>query len=235
MLIMFKKYWIFTKKYRRAWILAVEVAVSALLVIMTLSAFVYLAEDIFSRETIVFDQSATILMRSLKTPGLTNIMIAVTEFASAPAIAGFSAILLIYLYQKRRKDALIYCGILFTGILLNLLLKNMFVRARPPLPLILETGYSFPSGHAMNGFIFYTSLAYFLYRESKSKLRAMLAAIFSSAMILVIGFSRVYLGVHYLSDVVAGYLAGFVWFTSAIVFEKTIIYKRLFSAVKRKL
>ena len=99
------------------------------------------------------------------------------------------------------------------GGLLNTLLKNEFHRLRPnlPNPFVTEPGWSFPSGHAMISVIAYGMLAYLLITEaSNSRARRLImgAAIF---LVVIIGFSRLYLTVHYFSDVVAGYAAGGFW------------------------
>jgi membrane-associated phospholipid phosphatase len=108
--------------------------------------------------------------------------------------------------------------------LLNRLIKDLFARPRPFFehPLLLETSYSFPSGHAMESFVVYGMLAYFAVLALRSW-RARTAVVFGSALlVLLIGFSRMYLGVHYFSDVVAGYAAGGVWLSALITGAETI-------------
>jgi undecaprenyl-diphosphatase len=102
---------------------------------------------------------------------------------------------------------------------LNHLLKVLFARPRPHFehPLLVETSYSFPSGHAMESFVVYGMLAYFAVlalRSWESRGAALL--------VVLIGFSRMYLGVHYLSDVLAGYAAGGVWLSALITGTETI-------------
>lgn len=98
------------------------------------------------------------------------------------------------------------------GSVFNLFLKWLFQRERPDFyPLIVEEGYSFPSGHSMGSFIFYTSVAVVLAKISKNKwLDAFIIFLFV-LLVLSIGISRIYLGVHYPSDVVAGFAAGGLW------------------------
>ena len=107
---------------------------------------------------------------------------------------------------------------------LNHLLKGLFARPRPFFehPLLVETSYSFPSGHAMESFVLYGMLAYFAVLALESW-RARTAVVFGAALlVLLIGFSRMYLGVHYFSDVVAGYAAGGVWLSTLITGAETI-------------
>jgi len=97
--------------------------------------------------------------------------------------------------------------------LLNVALKEVFARARPDGadPALHGGGWSFPSGHAMNTFVFCGMVAYLLVRLSpwRAGLAFRVALLFAWA--LAMGFSRLYLGVHYASDVVAGFLAGAAW------------------------
>jgi undecaprenyl-diphosphatase len=96
------------------------------------------------------------------------------------------------------------------GALLNVALKTFFQRARPPIAVEFHpSSWSFPSGHAMNSVIIYGMLAVLLAERRASLRTAIVTAAF--ALIGIIGFSRVYLGVHYPSDVLAGYCAGLVW------------------------
>ena len=104
------------------------------------------------------------------------------------------------------------------SVVLLLLLKALFARSRLYVeqPLLLETYYSFPSGHAMEAVVLYGMLAYFAVLALRTW-RARAAIIFgTSLLVLLIGFSRLYLGVHYFSDVVAGFAAGGVWLSTCI-------------------
>lgn len=111
------------------------------------------------------------------------------------------------------------------GVLLDEMLKLAFHRARPSVAseFITKSSWSFPSGHAMNSLVGYAMLA-FLVREHLTSTRArMLVVVGAAILIAAIGFSRLYLGVHYLSDVTAGYLAGGVWVLACITAERYAI------------
>lgn len=91
------------------------------------------------------------------------------------------------------------------------MLKLVFRRPRPDvLRLVEQSGYSFPSGHAMNSMIFYGLAAYLLVRRGRHWSRYLVAG-FVAVLVLLIGLSRIYLGVHYASDVLAGFLIGAGW------------------------
>jgi membrane-associated phospholipid phosphatase len=107
---------------------------------------------------------------------------------------------------------------------LNHLLKQLFERPRPYFkhPLLVETSYSFPSGHAMESFVVYGMLAYFAVLALRTW-ESRVAVVFGTALLVVlIGFSRMYLGVHYFSDILAGYAAGGVWLSALITGAETI-------------
>jgi undecaprenyl-diphosphatase len=101
----------------------------------------------------------------------------------------------------------------FGGILLNVVLKHLFLRPRPEWkdPLLTLTTYSFPSGHTMVATVFYGSLCAFVFSSVRDWRWRVLAVVVSALMISLVGFSRIYLGVHYLSDVLAAIAEGLAW------------------------
>jgi undecaprenyl-diphosphatase len=114
------------------------------------------------------------------------------------------------------------------GAVLNQLLKELFARPRPSFadPLLSETSYSFPSGHAMLSLITYGVLAYFAVLALQTW-RARTAVVFGAALLVIlIGVSRMYLGVHYFSDVVAGFAVGGLWLSTLITGMETIRRRR---------
>ncbi|PIZ43905.1 phosphatase PAP2 family protein [candidate division WWE3 bacterium CG_4_10_14_0_2_um_filter_42_8] len=124
---------------------------------------------------------------------------------------------------------------LLTGVTLNLLLKLIFRVPRPDIsPLEIATIYSFPSGHAMNSTVFYGSVAFLLFHFTRHKKLAVVVTILASVLILLVGASRIYLGVHYPSDVLASYLVGLLWLLICILFERTVRFYRLFERYEKK-
>jgi undecaprenyl-diphosphatase len=101
-------------------------------------------------------------------------------------------------------------------------LKLVFHRARPDLHRLIEIGgYSFPSGHATNAFALYGILTFLLWRHISPQSGRILLIFISALMILMIGISRIYLGVHYPSDVIAGYFISGFWLMMAIWFYRS--------------
>jgi undecaprenyl-diphosphatase len=115
-----------------------------------------------------------------------------------------------------------HLGIWLIGIagaeLLTQVIKMTFQRARPVFdhPLLTALNYSFPSGHALVSLVMYGLLGYFVLLNLHNAWSRNIAVIVTVLLVLLIGISRIYLGVHYLSDVVAGYAAGTIWLTLCI-------------------
>lgn len=117
-------------------------------------------------------------------------------------------ILFIIMYKnKKTKDFMFLSINILFSIIVSRIVKLIFQRERPSWPLIGETGYSYPSGHTFTATCFYGSLIILVNKYFKGILK-ILVNIFLIIMILLTGLSRIYLGVHYLSDVIAGYILG---------------------------
>ena len=179
-----------------------------------LFVFTYTAHEVFAENEENFDDTVFHFVAShLTNAALTSFMKAVTYFASARFLQiAYGIVLLFYIVRKHFKRAAEIAAIGFGGFLLNYFMKLLFHRLRPPHPLIAPLqNFSFPSGHATSGFIFYGLLSYLLW---KTQLAASLKQLVIALLILfslLIGFSRIYLRLHYPSDVLAGFCCGFAW------------------------
>jgi undecaprenyl-diphosphatase len=179
-----------------------------------------LAEDLLSNDPLVrFDEALATYLHNLATPPLTTFFVVITALGSLETIAGVGLFVAGFFVWRRWWLPLVtWLAAVAGGVALNQLLKGLFARPRPSLaePLLPESGYSFPSGHAMQSLILYELLAYFAVLALRSW-RAKTAVVFGLALLVIlIGFSRLYLGVHYFSDVVAGFAAGGVWLSAVI-------------------
>nr|WP_306220618.1 phosphatase PAP2 family protein [Cohnella sp. WQ 127256] len=129
-----------------------------------------------------------------------------------------------------RKELILFITAIGGAALLNAVLKSIFQRDRPNIyRLAEETGYSFPSGHSMVAFALYVVLIYLLWRHTGSKWGRVILIAAGSLFIVSIGLSRIYLGVHYPSDVLGGYLASGIWLGLIIG-----IYQRLVRTLSNK-
>lgn len=169
--------------------------------------FLAIADAIFKNEIMNIDVLAyKYIVESLRTPLLTNFMIFVTRFGNATTL--ILLVLLSYIFIKNKKISLYITENLIFITLINLILKFIVQRIRPEgYRLIIENGYSFPSGHAMVSVAFYGFLIYLIHKYVKVKKMKYLKYVsytFLIILVFLICISRVYLGVHYASDVVAG-------------------------------
>ena len=143
----------------------------------------------------------------------TGFMSDITQFSSAPFVKLVYPLVLIFLliFKKYRRALFIFtAGV--GGLLLIYGMKLFFARPRPPYPLLSkEESFSFPSGHAAFGFIFYGTFAYFIWLTDLPKIWKYFAITFLVALSITIGFSRIYLRGHYPSDVLGGFCLGYSW------------------------
>lgn len=202
----------------------------SLLVIIPILLFAMLAISIQAGITVNFEGWAYSESVEKMSPLLTAVMKTITHTGD-PAIVYLFCLLLILLPKTRKTVALpVSISVVLAGIL-NILLKNIFARQRPDiLRLINETDYSFPSGHAMINAALYTMLILFIFKLVKRRPLKYILSSVCIILLIAIGFSRVYLGVHYAGDVIGGWLFGFsisllVYFIWDIHFTKKINYK----------
>ncbi len=189
-----------------------------------------LAEDLLTNDPIVrVDRYVATTLHGFATPVTTTVFLVITALGSLETVALLGLAVAAYYGRKRRwLHVRVWLAALIGGFALNQLLKAFFARPRPVFedPLVLESTYSFPSGHAMESMALYGMLAYFAVRAS-STWRARTAVVFGAAiLVLLIGFSRMYLGVHYLSDVAAGYAAGGAWLSACITGMEVVLGRR---------
>ena len=175
------------------------------ILLVCLIGFLKLAEDVFSKEILQADIVGYKLISSLLISDFaTPIAKFITNFGGAIVLIGTTIILVISIRNRRIGLSIIANLGIITG--LNLLLKQIVQRPRPTeYRIINETGYSFPSGHSMVSMAFYGFLIYLIYKYVKNQYLKIGLITFLSILIISIGISRIYLGVHYTSDVMAGF------------------------------
>lgn len=183
-----------------------------------------ITEDVFSKEIMNLDKIGyQLISKYLINDFVTPIAKTVTRMGGAMVL--ITCTLLSIFLAKNKKIGLCISLNLLISTALNLILKNLVQRPRPiEYRLIDETGYSFPSGHSMVSTAFYGFIIYLIYNNVKNKkIRFTLIALLS-ILILTIGTSRIYLGVHYTSDVIAGFLISISYLVIYIsVLGKTIL------------
>jgi undecaprenyl-diphosphatase len=146
-------------------------------------------------------------------PRLTAFMKALTYCASSRFLqVAYVLLVLSYLAAKDWKRAIEISVVGLGGFLVNYFMKLSFERTRPANPLVEPLqNFSYPSGHATSGFIFYGLLVYLVWKSGIANIYKYIIAVVLILFSILIGFSRVYLRLHYASDVVAGFCIGFIW------------------------
>lgn len=181
-----------------------------LFMIIPIIIFIKFASELIEDELIGFDNISYNIIKTISSEKMTMFMKIVSQMGSSVVIATLTlATIFSLIYFKKDK---IYWKLLIFNLLIalgmNMFLKYTFVRPRPDVDrLVQASGFSFPSAHAMISLCFYGYIAYILLTNMKSNIKYVYATIIY-ILIFLIGISRIYLGVHYASDVVAGYFAG---------------------------
>lgn len=201
------------QRYRRA-LAAHPGAVIALFIGILFPLFIFgsLAEDVWAREGFGWDERLLRAVHARATPTLDGLMLFFTRVGAPLPMVGFVALaLLLLLLRGRRADGFFFALAIGGAATLNVLAKLLFQRARPALwtSLVPETDYGFPSGHAMGSLAVVAALSILLWR---TRWRWTILAL-GSLFVVAVGLSRVYLGVHYPSDILAGWSASLAWVT----------------------
>ena len=177
-----------------------------IILFLCLVGFLALAEDVFHKEIMSGDIIGyNIISKFLISDFVTPIAKFITNFGGAIFLIILTIVL--FFVIKNRKIGLSIFSNLVIITALNQLLKNILQRPRPTeYRIIEETGYSFPSGHSMVSMAFYGYFIYLIYKYVKNKYVKWISISLLSLLICAIGISRIYLGVHYTSDVLGGFL-----------------------------
>jgi len=205
--------------------LVIAFLISAICVI----GFALMSLLISDHKIIRFDSFVITFIQGFESPPLTSAMKFFTFIGSAPFVILLSLFLLFFLYKvlHHRLELILFSAAIIGSTALNGLLKHLFHRVRPNLHRLIDVGgYSFPSGHAMNAFTVYVMLSFLFWRHIPSKWGRSILILISIVMIFAIGSSRIYLGVHYPSDIIGGYFASGFWLTTAIWFFQFYQEKR---------
>ncbi|MGE5456669.1 MAG: phosphatase PAP2 family protein [Ignavibacteriales bacterium] len=177
-----------------------------LVAFICLISFLALAKEVYNKEIMQGDIIGyKIISNFLLSDSVTKIAKIVTNLGNAIFLISLTLVLFSLIKNKMIGISIMFNLAIISG--LNILLKDILQRPRPTeYRLIDETGYSFPSGHSMISMAFYGFLIYLIYKNIKNKYLKWSLIYLLSIIIFTIGISRIYLGVHYTSDVLAGFL-----------------------------
>lgn len=197
-----------------------KAAVLLLIPFLLIILFNFIAGDIL----LEIDDAISVFAYSLRSDSLNKVMRSITFLADmwSQVIIVIAFMLITRIFLKLRVTPLWYgLTALLGSYFLNRALKDVFQRLRPDISyhLVVQDGFSFPSGHAMGSMIMFGGIAFILsFHVIKKQKTRNLMNIGFLILILLIGFSRIYLGVHYFSDVIGGFLAGASWLSLSISF-----------------
>jgi len=182
--------------------------------VMTLSLG-EIAEDIRNGEPLTLtDVRFSNWLHTNGSPTLSKVMWIITSLHASVVVCTVAVLVGLYLWQRRQRYWVVALWLsVFGGLLLNKLLKLFFHRARPHFRDTVQslTSYSFPSGHTMIATVFYGALAAFVIANTKSWPLKIFSITVALTLIMLVAFSRIYVGAHYLSDVLGAMAEGFAW------------------------
>lgn len=185
--------------------------------VLTIYGLAKLSDGVLEQEAFSFDKSILLSIHKLASPWLDQLMLSITRLGNPTMAVSLTVVVFGFLWwQRHYLEAKIFALNAFGGALLSYILKLTFTKSRPQLwdQLIYENTFSFPSGHALGSMVLYGFLSYLF-----ATLYPRYAKVFYSiavVLITAIGFSRLYLGVHWPTDILAGYGIGFLWITVCI-------------------
>ena len=200
-------------------LLSLELLVVLSIFIMSLVAFVFIAYRIFKLENERFDFYVFDQVGHWVTRFMTRFMQFITFFGNHKFLIPANLLVVIYfLFIRKHKWYSIKIPVIaIGGVLLMFILKYIFNRPRPLIPLLEPVkGLSFPSGHAMMSMSFYGLLIFLVWENVYTRTWRWALTILLLLFILLIGFSRIYLRLHYFSDVIAGFSVGILWLSISI-------------------
>jgi undecaprenyl-diphosphatase len=212
-------------------LIGTSLAIGLLAAAVALALFVWLGYQVRSGEPTALDVAVRAGVRSLESPVLTTVMWGASIYGGPLWLSPLGlAALAVFLLRGWRRGAMLVVVTLAGGWLLDVVLKELFARARPeaffhyyPAP----QSFSFPSGHALFATCFFGGIAVLLSHRIGGRPTQVLVWAMALALIVLIGVSRIYLGVHYPTDVVGGFAVGVIWVVSVAIGDRVAEHRRL--------
>ena len=207
-----------TGRVKKVWaglaLLSVEMALILGLFVVSLFAFVFLARRVLLLKTQAFDEGVFESLQPYVNETNNKIMLFITFLGKHEFLIPANLILIAYFlfFKKHKWYSIKIPAIAISSLAMMFFLKNYFERERPLIPLLEQArGLSFPSGHALMSVTFYGLLIYLVWHNVKDRGLKWTLIVALLILIHLIGFSRIYLRVHYTTDVMAGFAMGVVW------------------------
>jgi undecaprenyl-diphosphatase len=212
-----------SNRIKKVWaalaLLSVEMIVILVVFLLSLVLFIVITRHIFVLKDENFDYRVFGFLKAHVSDRNNGIMLFFTYLGTHKFLipANIALIIFFLFIRKHKWFSITIPAIALSSLALMFILKNLFGRQRPDIPLLREAaGLSFPSGHALMSVTFYGLLIYIIWQTVKRVWLKYLLITLLLLLILTIGFSRIYLRVHYASDVLAGFATGFLWLVFSI-------------------
>ena len=198
----------------RAAIAGSILSVGMALAVAALIFFAWMADEVFEGDSLRIDYAVREYVHGYSTEWLTSLMQFFSFLGSTVFLTSATVLLIVvFLVRRQRYSAIVLAVVMIGGVILNYVLKISFGRNRPvpyfdtPLP----DPFSFPSGHSLCSFCFYGIVAWLILPRVRQRPLKFAVWILAALTVISVGLSRIYLGVHFPTDVLAGYIAAFVW------------------------
>jgi membrane-associated phospholipid phosphatase len=207
-------------KPSRLWIATPLIAGLAVAAVC-IAGYLELAEDLaLSPMIVAFDAQLSAIIQSWRTPGLTILFSATTWSASTLVVTALVLVAVaVLVWRCDHREALLVALIVASGTALGTIAKRVTERPRPPATAALvelPPSYSFPSGHTLAALLVWTVIAFVMLRVARAGWTRVLAVCGGLLLVVLVGTSRVYLGVHWPSDVLASWLLGVAWLSTTL-------------------
>ena len=212
--------------------MSLSLAVVILLFLICLFVLFIVSDMVFEDKDFSFDEKVFAALQTHVNPSLTSVIRVITFFGSHQFLLPANLLLIAYfLFVKKNKRVAIHITtVSVVSLVVLFLLKDILRRERPMVPLIAKVhGYSFPSGHTLSSVTFYGMLMYIAWKNMKNSVWKWITVGFLFIIPFLIGFSRIYLRVHYASDVIAGLCVGIIW----LLLAKWLLLTRRFDPTKK--
>lgn len=194
--------------------MSISLVIVILLFIICLFVLFMVSDMVFEDKDFSFDEHIFAVLQSHVSPSLTNVIRVITFFGSQQFLLPANLLLIFFFLfiRKNKRVAIHITTVSVVSVTVLFLLKDILKRERPMVPLIAKAhGYSFPSGHTLSSVTFYGMLMYIAWKNIRNTTLKWITVSFLFILPFLVGFSRIYLRVHYASDVIAGLCVGIIW------------------------
>lgn len=215
------RFWVHRVSSRLATLIAAVGTIGLFICLVILLGLSWLFQEVLEKEAFGFDTTVLLSIHQWSNPVLDRIMLSLTRLGDPEFVIVIVVVtLVLLLWRRQRTEAKIFAIACLGALILNQGLKLFFAKPRPALwtPLIVEKSFSFPSGHALGSLVLYGFLAYLLAIQYPKRSRWIYSLTF--VLVIAIGISRLYLGVHWFTDIAAGYAVGLLWLVVCITMLK---------------